>query len=217
MREFFRLIVPALAFMPAEALAQSDVDPLHKHAWGENVGWLNWRDASGGKDGVRLGGTFLEGFIWGENVGWIDAGRGPADGMHYANTGDDHGVNVDPVTGDLSGAAWGENIGWIVFDTLDALGPFNQQARLDLLTGRLRGYAWGENVGWINLDDATHFVSFGVCPGDLDGDGDADADDFFMFLDAFAGGDFAVCDLDGDGDCDADDFFAYLDRFAQTC
>ena len=55
------------------------------------------------------------------------------------------------------------------------------------------------------------------CPADLDGDGDADADDFFAYLDAFAGGNEAVCDIDGDGDCDADDFFGYLDLFAQGC
>ncbi len=55
------------------------------------------------------------------------------------------------------------------------------------------------------------------CPADLDGDGDADADDFFAYLDAFAGGNLPVCDIDNDGDCDADDFFGYLDRFAQGC
>ncbi len=217
MRRISGTIVLAMGWMPAVAFAQSDVDPLYKHAWGENVGWLNWRDAGGGKDGVRLGASYLAGFVWGENVGWIDMGGGPVDGVHYTNTGNDHGVNIDPATGDLFGAAWGENIGWIVFDTRSALGPFGQQARLDLLTGRLRGYAWGENVGWINLDDETHFVAFILCPGDLDGDGDADADDFFAFLDAFASGDFALCDLDGDGDCDADDFFRYLDLFAAGC
>ncbi len=55
------------------------------------------------------------------------------------------------------------------------------------------------------------------CPADLDGDGDADADDFFLYLDAFAQGNAAICDIDGDGDCDADDFFAYLDLFARGC
>ncbi len=57
----------------------------------------------------------------------------------------------------------------------------------------------------------------GGCPGDLDGDDDTDADDFFAYLDAFAGGNLAVCDIDEDGDCDADDFFGYLDLFAQGC
>ncbi|MCB9846544.1 MAG: hypothetical protein H6811_11245 [Phycisphaeraceae bacterium] len=54
------------------------------------------------------------------------------------------------------------------------------------------------------------------CPADVDGDGDADGDDFFAYLDLFAGGDDRA-DLDGDGDNDADDFFAYLDVFALGC
>ncbi len=54
------------------------------------------------------------------------------------------------------------------------------------------------------------------CAADIDGDGDADADDFFGYLDLFAGGD-GQADIDGDGDLDAEDFFGYLDRFAQGC
>ncbi len=54
------------------------------------------------------------------------------------------------------------------------------------------------------------------CAADLDGDNDADADDFFAYLDLFAGGDDAA-DLDDDGDVDADDFFGYLDLFAAGC
>lgn len=57
----------------------------------------------------------------------------------------------------------------------------------------------------------------GACEADVDGDGDADADDFFGFLDGFAGGDLGTCDIDGDRDCDADDFFAYLDLFSRGC
>ena len=55
------------------------------------------------------------------------------------------------------------------------------------------------------------------CAADLDGDGDIDAEDFFAYLDAFAGGNSSVCDIDDDDDCDADDFFGYLDLFAQGC
>lgn len=74
-----------------------------------------------------------------------------------------------------------------------------------------------------NIWEVNGFVSFDIvfegagCEPDLDGDGDTDADDFFLYLDAFATGNLAVCDVDGDGDCDADDFFAYLDLFALGC
>jgi hypothetical protein len=137
-------------------LAQSNIDPDHKFAWGENIGWTNWRDANGTADGVVVDAAFLFGFIWGENVGWVNVGDGtPADGLHYANVnGTDFGVNLD-CNSDLYGFAWGENIGWINFDTRSKA---PNQARYDDVAGRFRGFAWTENRGWINLDDATHFV-----------------------------------------------------------
>lgn len=134
------------------------IDPVHKHAWGENIGWLNWRDANATAQGVVHHGTHLSGYIWAENVGYIHLGSGAGP---YANT--DHtnyGVNIAP-DGVLSGLAWGENIGWINFGTAPTLAAFNQHARFDQIAGRFRGYAWGENVGWINLDDPTHHVGVG--------------------------------------------------------
>lgn len=143
------------------ASGPTNIDAGHRFGWGENIGWLNWRDAAGGEQGARVGATILSGFVWSENVGWINLGNGQPDGgEHYANVdGGDFGVNIDPPTGDLFGLAWGENIGWIRFDTRDALAPHGQQARFDYAAGRFRGYAWGENVGWISLDDAAHFVA----------------------------------------------------------
>ena len=144
------------------SFGQEVIDPAHRYSWGENIGWMNWRDAGNpsGAQGVRVHGSFLSGFIWGEAVGWINVGSGlPANGVQYANVESaDFGVNVDP-NGDLHGFAWGENIGWLQFDTR-SLG--DQRARLDLGAQRFRGYVWGENVGWINLDDSDHFV--GVLP-----------------------------------------------------
>ncbi len=165
----------------ASAAGQSNIDPNHAFAWTENIGWLNW----GGN--ARVHATFLSGLVWAENVGWINLGDGrPANGTAYSNTnGQDVGVNIDPLTGNLSGSAWGENIGWINFNTQAALSPHGQQARFEYASagnywaGRLRGYAWGENVGWINLDDTVAYVSV-VSPGcrdpfaDADGDGDVD-------------------------------------------
>lgn len=142
--------------------AQSNINPVDKFAWGENTGFINWFDANGGTDGVRVEATFLSGFAWGENIGWINFGNGtPANGTNYANVdGSDFGVNL-AMDGSLNGFAWGENIGWINFDT-SAVSP--DQARLDAPAGRFRGYAWGENIGWINLDDAVHFVGVDLRP-----------------------------------------------------
>ncbi len=135
------------------ALGQSNISPAKKYAWGENVGWTNWRDANGGADGVVVEPDFLSGYIWGENVGWIHVGDGNAP---YANTDDsNYGVNILP-GGDLQGYGWGENIGWVNFGT-SSVAP--DQARFDFGPYRFRGYAWGENVGWINLDDSTQFVA----------------------------------------------------------
>lgn len=162
------------------AAAQSTIDPVNKHAWGENIGWTNWRDANATTQGVRVFANHLRGYIWAENVGWINTGNaGP-----YSNaSGPTAGVNIDPSNGDLSGFAWGENIGWINFDTSSAGA---QRARYDFGAGRFRGYAWGENVGWINLDDAVKFVAAPPpCPGDANGDGLVNSADLSVLLSQF--------------------------------
>jgi len=155
-------MVLILATLPNVALGgPTNIRLGYEFAWGENIGWTNWRDANGGDEGVRVETTFLSGFIWAENVGWINVGDGsPVDGVRYANVdGLDSGVNIDDATGDLFGLAWGENIGWLNFDTRVALRAYGQQARLDFASGRFHGYVWAENAGWLNLDDATHFVA----------------------------------------------------------
>lgn len=139
--------------LTAAAVAQSNIDNTfpNKFAWGENVGWTNWRDANGAAQGVHVGGLVLAGFIWAENVGWMNVGDGTPGGAggQYANTdGSDAGVNISP-DGTLHGYAWGENVGWINFDG-GALATTAQPARIEC-DGRLNGYAWAENLGWINL------------------------------------------------------------------
>jgi hypothetical protein len=212
------------------ARAQSNVDPTDKLAWGENVGWLNWRDAGNpaGAQGVRVHNSYLSGFIWAENVGWINLGDGvPANGIEYANAnGADFGVNRETATNELFGLAWGENVGWINFDGGALAVPANP-ARLDLSSCRLRGYAWGENIGWINLDDAGRFVSFDSsvcngmpCPGDVDDDDDIDLSDLAILLAHFgvpSGAGPEDGDLDGDGDVDLNDLAGLLARFGSSC
>ncbi len=157
MQRKMSLILLASCVLITPVLAQSNIDPDHKFAWGENIGWTNWRDADDAAQGVVVNDSFLAGYIWAENVGWINVGNGPLDGETYANIDDtDFGVNVDIGTGYLSGYGWAENVGWVDFDT-SSLG--SDRARFDTVEGRFRGYVWGENVGWVNLDDATHFVA----------------------------------------------------------
>ena len=208
------------------ALAQSNVDPAHKFAWGENIGWTNWQhNTPAVGDGVFFHASFLSGYIWGENVGWINLGDGTpnadCDGFPcYGNfDGTDFGVNFDPATGETFGMAWGENIGWVNFDTLAALGPQQQQARLELCHNTLAGYAWGENIGWINLDDATHFVGLGpdCAADDAACDGVIGLSDYSAFEDVLLGPDVPVdCpvfDSDTDGDVDLLDFADFQAAF----
>ncbi|HEY3246653.1 MAG TPA: hypothetical protein VGM03_25180 [Phycisphaerae bacterium] len=149
--------VGVMCGLATAAWAQSNIDPVNKFAWGENVGWTNWRDANGAAQGVNIGATFLSGFIWGENIGFINVGDGtPANGVSYANAnGSDFGVNVGAGSL-LHGLAWGENVGWINFDGGGLATP-PLPARIE--AGRLRGFVWGENIGWINLEDNVHFVA----------------------------------------------------------
>jgi hypothetical protein len=228
-RIFTRRLATALAAtgcttLAAPVFSQSNIDPAHQSAWQENCGWLNWRDADGGAAGVVTGVDFLSGYIWAENVGWINVGDGtPAadcDGNPcYDNIdGTDFGINVDS-DGSLRGLAWGENTGWINFDTLAALGPYQQEARLNLCDNTLAGYAWGENIGWINLDDATHFVALGpdCAPGDVACDGVIGLADYSAFEAVLTGPDVLLdCpafDSDADSDVDLRDFAVFQTQF----
>ena len=202
------------------AFAESTVDPANKFAWQENCGWLNWRDANSGAQGVRDRATCLSGFIWGENIGWINVGSAPANGVTYANTsGADAGVNIAS-GGSLAGFAWGENVGWINFSG-GAMATPPRPARFDSTTQRFRGYAWGENIGWINLDDATHFVQR-ICYANCDGSTGApvlNVNDFVCFQSRYAAGDpSANCDRSTIPPVlNVNDFVCFQSQFASGC
>jgi hypothetical protein len=222
-----RTTLAALGLMAGcmPAFAQDRIDGERKWSWGENIGWMNWRDA--GPHGVRVNEGFLSGWIWSENVGWISLGDGSPDssgGTQYGNaSGVDYGVNM-ATDGTLSGLAWGENIGWVNFSTYAELGAMNKHARLDVSTRRFRGYAWGENVGWINLDDNGNFVAI-RCRADYNDDGLSDILDFLDFLDDFAActnqpmpcGTFGDPDLASDSFVDILDFLDFMQVFAEGC
>lgn len=147
-------IRPVIVFttLVATTFAQSNIDPVRKRAWCENLGWTNWRDAGqpAAAEGTVIGASFLSGRVWSENTGWITLGNGsPANGANYANLdSSDFGVNVAQ-NGTLAGRAWSENTGWINFDAGASASP-PQPARIDC-SGRLNGFAWAENAGWLNL------------------------------------------------------------------
>jgi hypothetical protein len=213
-----------LLALASAAAAQSNIDPAHKFSWSENCGWLNWRDANGGAQGVRINATFLQGFAWGENIGFVNFGDGtPGAGNAYTNaSGADHGVNI-LAGGNLSGLAWGENVGWINFDTAPFV-PAGQQARFDAAARRLRGYAWGENIGWLNLDHATHFVGTTgtTCYANCDnstGSPVLTANDFQCFINQFAANaPYANCDgSTGTPTLTANDFQCFINAYAAGC
>jgi hypothetical protein len=216
----------------------SNIDATNKFSWGENIGWMNWRDAGNPatSQGAVVHNKFLSGFVWGENIGWINLGDGtPAGaGGQYANVnGTDFGVNRNSTTGNLSGYAWGENIGWINFGG-GALATPAQPARFDRVAQRFFGYAWGENVGWINLNDATTgkfpgailpcgLADVGKQGGIAGADGTLDNNDFVVFINLFFAHDPAA-DLGvqgglpgSDNSWDNNDFIVFIDLFFGGC
>ncbi len=114
-----------------------EISPVHRHAWGENVGWVDFRPEGAA---LRIGGNILSGWIRIDNLGWVHLGDGePADGFRYSNASAfDYGVNNRD--GDLSGWAWSENAGWINFDSA---GIYRD--------GRFSGHLWSANVGRIEF------------------------------------------------------------------
>lgn len=189
----------------ALATAQSSIDETNKWSWGENIGWMNWRDANDAEDGVRNANGLLYGFVWSESTGWINVG---SPGFSNPAAGE-FGLRVDPLSGRITGYAWGENIGWIQFTLSDL--DADLKPRLDPATSRLQGFAWSENAGWINLSTTDVFVEFVSCPEDLTGDGIVNAADLATLLGDW--GDFGAngpADFDDSGSVDSSDLATLL-------
>ncbi len=149
------LLVGAIGLVAATVLAASNIDPLNRSAWSENIGWINSNPSSGG--GVKVSSSALTGYVWTENKGWIS--------LSCSNTGScgtvNYGVTNDGA-GNLKGMGWGENIGWVNFscqtNVLCGGSAGKWGVTIDPATGDFHGEAWGENTGWIRFncaDDAS--------------------------------------------------------------
>ncbi len=186
----------------AEALADTTIDATNRHAFGANLGWVDWQADT--NHGAVIGQYYCTGFVYAANAGWIHLGGGPTNGYAYSNqSAGDCGVNHDGA-GNLRGYAYGANIGWIAFEALGA-------PTLDLRSGRFNGYAYGANVGWISLSNAQAMVQTDQLePGpDTNANGLPDPWEWkwagnLTELDASR-------DTDGDGATDLDEYHADTD------
>ena len=94
-------------------------DKLTGFVWAENIGWINLSPATYGgvlNDGVGN----LSGYAWAENVGWINLGNGDGPYDNDPNDSSTAGVNVDFVSGELTGLAWGEKTALVGPEPLSA-------------------------------------------------------------------------------------------------
>jgi hypothetical protein len=140
---------PTPTITPTPAPGTGNIDWNNKWAWGDKVGWYNYRPTGGGATVTNTG---LYGYIFHENVGWIKLSY--SDTPPYGNTtATNWGVNNDG-NGNLSGYGWSEIAGWINFH------PTHSQVVIDS-SGNFSGYAWSENAGWIHFG-STSPVSYKV-------------------------------------------------------
>lgn len=109
---FFLVLFVAVPVFASET--NGTIDPAHKHAWGENLGWVNFVCD---ECDVQVTDSGLTGYAWSASAGWINLS--PTDG----------GVTNDS-EGNLGGHAWSTNNGWIDMSgiTIDSSGQFTGMA-----------------------------------------------------------------------------------------
>lgn len=209
-----------LIALHTSARADSTIDSTEKHAYGANIGWINFKhDQPSAPEGAVTGLNFCSGFVYSANCGWIDLGDGsPISGIAYSNSSaTDFGVNVasvdtsaSPPVATLAGFAYGANIGWINFEATG-------NPRINLTTGEFIGFAYSANCGWINLGDANSHPALKTNTLETtDSDGDMIDDAWELQQAASAGksavlthlGDTPGADFDKDGHSDLEEYRA---------
>ena len=118
----------------------ANVDANYKHAWGENIGWVDFSQ-------THVDTNELSGYAWNENAGWISFNCDNTNScatVNYAVTNTSAGV--------LGGYGWSENLGWISFScsNTNSCSTVDYGVGIDS-QGKFAGLAWAENAGWISF------------------------------------------------------------------
>jgi hypothetical protein len=151
------MLAVLLALAAAGVFAENIVAP-NQYAWGERVGWINFKPGTG--PGVTVTNTNVAGYAWGERIGWVSLScHNDEPGTTCASRGI-WGITNDGA-GNLRGQAWSERDGWISFSchndepgtTCASRG--NWGVTVNSTTGVFSGQAWGERTGWITFNCAT--------------------------------------------------------------
>ena len=112
------------------------------------------------------------GWAWSDNIGWVSfncendynanstIGPDHIDELEDKCTGHDYGVNIDSLTGDLSGYAWSDNIGWISFNIGDTDCPEGSNCSPEVI---LKGSNAGEVSGWAFVCHASDLSNPNTC------------------------------------------------------
>lgn len=84
-------------------------------------------------------GENVYGYAWSSNIGWIKFNDCETPSEGGTCSAPNFGVNLNPVTYQLSRYAWSNNVGWLRFDAPDPGG--RPRATFDSVSGKLRGWA----------------------------------------------------------------------------
>jgi len=107
-------VLVLLSGAPLVHAATGGINSVHKYAWSNVGGWINFAPAN---STVTVGDSGLTGYAWSANDGWIN--------LAPLN----RGVKNDGA-GKLSGFAWDSSAGWVSFTgvTIDSSGFFHGTA-----------------------------------------------------------------------------------------